>query len=276
MSHSQNKKFFHFVAKIFDFVEKICYNIINKKYITKRKDIRMLNICMYSDNIQDIDTIRSHIQDFFIDNKIMGKVSSFQKGEEFLTVPGSYDVYFMDMDSTEADVCELGSKMKSIDAGSYYIYICGDNTQAHRAANADCDFYMAKPIDVERLRKILSKIRAKIKQEYIIIPTPIGDRRESINNINYVDIVKRCLCYHLKDGEMFDGQTLRSSFQKAITPLDQHEQFIFLSPSLLINLYQIKILDLDHLYFDNDEVLYFPRKAHDTIEQRWKQALGIK
>ena len=81
---------------------------------------------------------------------------------------------------------------------------------------------------------------------------------------------------YLKDGEMFDGQTLRSSFQKAITPLDQHEQFIFLSPSLLINLYQIKILDLDHLYFDNDEVLYFPRKAHDTIEQRWKQALGIK
>lgn len=37
MSHSQNKIFFHFVAKIFDFVEKICYNIVSKKYIIKKK-----------------------------------------------------------------------------------------------------------------------------------------------------------------------------------------------------------------------------------------------
>ena len=236
----------------------------------------MLNICMYGDNIQDIDTIRSYIQDYFITNKIMGKMSSYHKGEDFLTAPGSYDVYIMDMDSKEHDVCELGERMKNIDAGSYFIYICSDYTQAHRAAKIDADYYITKPIEVERLYTVLNKIRTKIKNEYIIIPTPIGDRRESISNINYIDIVKRCLCYHLKDGDMFDGQTLRSSFQKAITPLDTNAQFIFLPPSLLINLYQIKTLDLDHLYFDNDEVLYFPRKAHDTIDQRWRQAFGLK
>lgn len=236
----------------------------------------MLNICMYSDNIQDIETIRSHIQDFFIEHKIMGKVSSYQKGEDFLTVPGSYDVYIIDMDSTETNVYDLGERMKNIDAGSYFIYISSDSSQAHIAAEMEADYYLEKPIKTERLYKILNKIRTKIKNDYIIITTPLGDRRESISNINYIDIVKRCLCYHLKDGEMFDGQTLRGSFQKAITPLDTHEQFIFLPPSLLINVCQIKTLDLDHLYFENDEVLYFPRKAHDIVEQKWKQTFRIK
>jgi hypothetical protein len=42
---------------------------------------------------------------------------------------------------------------------------------------------------------------------------------------------------------MFDGQTLRSSFEKAIDPLQNHKAFAFLAPSLLINLGEIKIIN---------------------------------
>ena len=59
--------------------------------------------------------------------------------------------------------------------------------------------------------------------------------------LNYINIVKRCLSYHLKDGTMLDGQSLRVSFEKAIDPLQERPSFLFLAPSLLINLNEIKI-----------------------------------
>lgn len=68
---------------------------------------------------------------------------------------------------------------------------------------------------------------------------------------------------------MFDGQTLRSSFEKAIDPLHKHKAFLFLPPSLLINIGEIKILDTDHIVFENDDILYFPKKQYDTVHEAW-------
>ena len=110
----------------------------------------------------------------------------------------------------------------------------------------------------------------------LIVKTPIGDRRIRINEVNCINIVKRCLCYHLKDGTMFDGQSLRGSFEKAITPLDQNEAFIFLPPSLLINLSEIKIMNHDNLTFENGELLYFPKKAYETLHEKWLTYNKIK
>jgi hypothetical protein len=90
---------------------------------------------------------------------------------------------------------------------------------AHLAAKVRANYFITKPYDKEELVEILMEIRKEIKEDSIIIKIPSGDRRVRINNLNYINIVRRCLCYHLKDGTMFDGQTLRSSFEKAIDPL---------------------------------------------------------
>lgn len=68
---------------------------------------------------------------------------------------------------------------------------------------------------------------------------------------------------------MFDGQTLRGSFEKAIDPLQKHKAFLFLPPSLLINIGEIKIINKDHIVFENDDVLYFPMKQYDTVREAW-------
>lgn len=45
--------------------------------------------------------------------------------------------------------------------------------------------------------------------------------------------------------------------------------FVFVNPSLLINLSQIKIMNKDHLFFENDSILYFPKSAYEKIHERW-------
>ena len=140
---------------------------------------------------------------------------------------------------------------------------------AQVATKARCDYFITKPYDQEEIAEILTDIRREIKEDSIIIKIPSGDRRVRINNLNYINIVRRCLCYHLKDGTMFDGQTLRSSFEKAIDPLHKNKSFLFLAPSLLINLGEIKIINKDNIIFENDDVLFFPMKQYDNVRNAW-------
>ena len=202
----------------------------------------------------------------------MAKISCFSTPEEVMMIPNRYDVYFMDMDSTN-DATVLGKNRRLIDEGSQFVYMSINPNVAHIAAKVRSDYFITKPFDKEEIAEILNEIKKEIKEDSIIIKISTGDRRVRVNNLNYVNIVRRCLCYHLKDGTMFDGQTLRSSFEKAIDPLNKHKSFLFLAPSLLINLGEIKIVNKDHIIFDNDEKLYYPQKYYETLKTDWKKYL---
>lgn len=230
----------------------------------------MLSIAIYSNNKSIITRLKSIIQDFLIEIKAMSKVSVFSDPEEFITAHKSYDIYIMDMDSKD-DTIELGKKIMKIDEGSYFIYLGKDMNDIRKALKLHINYYLLKPIETEDLLRILKIIKRKIQDDTIVIQIPTGDRKVRANNLNYINIVKRCLCYHLKDGTMFDGQTLRSSFEKAISPLQFHKSksFLFLPPSLLINIGEVKIVNGDHVIFENDDILYFPKKAHDTVREAW-------
>ena len=198
----------------------------------------------------------------------MAKISCFSTPEEVMMIPNRYDVYFMDMDST-SDATVLGKNRRLIDEGGQFVYMSINPNVAHIAAKVRSDYFITKPFDKEEIAEILNEIKKEIKEDSIIIKIPSGERRVRINNLNYINIVRRCLCYHLKDGAMFDGQTLRSSFEKAIDPLHKHKSFIFLAPSLLINLGEIKIINKDNIVFENDDVLYFPMKQYDNLRNAW-------
>ena len=230
----------------------------------------MLSIAIYSNSTSDIEQLQLIIQDFLIESKVMAKVSVFDDPVHFITVPGSFDVYIMDMDCKD-DSIDLGKQMMDIDIGSHFIYLSSNCNDAYKATKIHADYFLAKPIDKEDFSAILKEIREEVKDDSIIIQIPQGERRIRANSLNYINIVKRCLCYHLKDGTMFDGQTLRSSFEKAISPLQHHKSksFLFLPPSLLINVGEIKILNNDNIIFENDETLFFPKKSYNTIHEAW-------
>ena len=84
-----------------------------------------------------------------------------------------------------------------------------------------------------------------------------------------IDIEKRSLCYHLSDKTTICSQNIRASFEKSIYPLQNNKIFLFLAPSLLINISQIKILNKNNIIFDNDDVLFYPAKNYDKVRDTW-------
>lgn len=109
----------------------------------------------------------------------------------------------------------------------------------------------------------------RTKEKVVIIPTALGDKRIKIEELNFIDIEQRSLCYHLIAGAMPAAHILRTSFGKAIEPYLVHKNLMFIHPSLLFNLDNIALLNKDHMVFGNGEILYFPRKYYGEIFNRW-------
>ena len=232
----------------------------------------MLSIAIYSDQTNDAELLKSKIQDYLVNTKTLAKITMFDSREVLIAYPHSFDVYFMDMECSD-NVIQLGKQMMDIDHKSHFIYFSKLESNAYFSAKIRADYFLKKPIDPEDVEGILSDIKKEIKNESIIIQTAVGERKVYIQQLNYVNIIKRCLSYHLMDG-VFDGQTLRGSFEKAITPLQNHPMLLFLHPSLLININNIRELRNDHIVFENDDIVYFPKKAYDTIRERWLGLVG--
>ena len=176
----------------------------------------MLTVAIYSKDLDNIETIKESIQDVIIENHIFAKISQYTTGADFLMSSNSFDIYFMDLDlDLDENILNLLNKVLEIDNGASTILFSGDISRGYSAHSLAADYFITKPIGKDSLERIILKIKKKIKEESIVITTGLGDRRIKLNNLNYVNIEGRCLCYHLKDGSLLDGKTLRTNFREA-------------------------------------------------------------
>lgn len=235
----------------------------------------MLTAAIYSSDVESVKTIKETIQNLIIENNLFAKISIFENKEELLTTPNSFDVYLMDIDE-EDDILDLTNEMLQIDSGASTILFSHDIEKGYIASEKGVDYFLLKPIKPEALTVILKKIKNRIKIESIVIKTNQGERRIKTNNLNYINIESRCLCYHLKDSSLLDGTTLRTNFKDAVQPLLIKEMLYMVGNSILVNLEEIKILHKDHIVFFNDEVLYYPKTHWENLNIAWKEYLEVE
>lgn len=144
------------------------------------------------------------------------------------------------------------------------IAICDkDEGRANEISEWIKEFFNGK--DFTPTIKVIHEVKSKI----MLVPTKHGNERIYIRHLNYIDIENRSLCYHLSTGSLQAGHILRTSFEKAVCQYLQYENLLFLKPSLLINLSNVKILDNEKIEFKNGDILYYPKKYYERIKEKW-------
>ena len=145
------------------------------------------------------------------------------------------------------------------------VVICDANVERAKELETLINEYLKTQDDAPASIKIVTKTRSKI----MLVPTAAGEELIYIRNLNYINIEERSLCYHLTDGILKASHVLRNSFEKSIRQYLHNDNLMFIKPSLLINLANIKSMDKDKLIFRNGEVLYYPKKYYEDIRARW-------
>ena len=109
------------------------------------------------------------------------------------------------------------------------------------------------------------------ENETTLVNTSQGYVKINVNDINYIDIVKRNLCYHLVDNSEVLSVTIRKAFTNYIGAFQHNTNFIFIEPAFLINLNQITRLEQDRVEFKNGSIAYINKKQYTSIKAAWSK-----
>lgn len=131
--------------------------------------------------------------------------------------------------------------------------------------------YVPKPLTQSIIQGILMEAIAKYEVKQTMVNTKNGYIKIDVGDINYIDITRRNLCYHLIDNSEIISVTIRKSFSTYIGAFQYNPNFLFIEPAFLINLGQIAKLDLDRVTFKNDAIVYINKKQYEKIYAAWAE-----
>lgn len=181
----------------------------------------------------------------------------------------NFDICFLDIEMPEINGIEIAKRIKSYNPQTYIVFTTLYSEYAVESYNVKGYAYILKPYKNEQIEQVLDELIELIGQEKSLIKTKDGMKKLTNQEIEYINIEGRNICYHLRDGSMLFGPALRGMFRDAVAQFFNKPDFFFLQPSLIVNLENIEEMNREHIIFDNGEIYYLPKHGYDKIMQVW-------
>lgn len=203
------------------------------------------------------------------------RVDVFSSGAallEHLRVNGCFDIYLLDILMPDMTGIELGLNIRKTDPGGQIVYLTSSPDYAIDSYLAKASQYLLKPVKKERLFRVLDdaiKDWLREHQAFITIKTRNGLQRASIREVVYGELVGHCVQYHLADGIVLEGMTVRTSFREAVSAFLEHDRFLLCAASFFVNLSFVEMIEPDGLKLVSGGTLPISRALRTEVTNRW-------
>lgn len=133
-------------------------------------------------------------------------IKEFSSGEELLEsfCGGTYDIVFLDIFMEGINGMETAKKLRVHDSNVKIIFTTTSADFALESYDVYAYGYLVKPIQEERLFKLMDKIKSEAdekEEKYYIIKSSASVRKINYNDIEYIESLNTKLFIHLTDGE---------------------------------------------------------------------------
>lgn len=226
----------------------------------------MIKIAVCDDKKENLDELCGYMEAYFSrmpdkENKICG----FLSGEELLKEIRNkrFDLYFLDVLMPDANGMEIGRKIRMKDQEAVIVYVTVSREYAFEAFGVQAFQYLQKPVDQEALFGLLDTIVRMVEKKHdnrICIRTKEGLLNVNISDIMYVENIDRCAVYMMRDGMQVTGLCNRSSFEKSVSPLNEHAAFVQPHKSYFVNMNFIHSFGPKSLQLDDGTQIAVSRK----------------
>lgn len=201
--------------------------------------------------------------------------TAFEWGSELMEAArktGGFDVYILDILMHGMNGIELGSRLRQMGFDGKIIYLTSTLDFAYDAFKVKAYNYLLKPLKKDVFFAALDEAYhtlAERKSKAIIVRTKDSSIRISFDNIEYAELCKRTVVYHLVGGKVLETISIRTGFTEAVHALLQDSRFIRCGASMVANMHHITMVEKDGLLFRNQRKVYLPRKACSEIRSAW-------
>lgn len=236
----------------------------------------IINISICDDEIVQLAQAEAFLQEYSVLHPDMEMaVTAFSSGEallEHLRVKGAFDIYLLDVIMPGRNGIELGLSIREVDEGGHIIYLTTSPDFALDSYRARASDYLLKPLNKDRLFQSLDGAinnLEKRRQTFAAIKTREGLRRVPLHCIVYGELVGGRIQYHLSDGSIMEGMSLRGAFQDAVESLLAHRRFVLCATSFFVNLSFVELIDASGLRLAGGKTLPISRPLRREVTRRW-------
>lgn len=233
----------------------------------------MISIALYDSGSESFLDLFEKTQLYFttIDNK-QYSISCFNNAKHLLASKSVFDIYIIDVttkDDGQLEGLTIGQTIFKSHPNARIIYVCDiEAYEKQDAADMRCAYLRKPMINVEKLYNQFDAIINDLKPKRALVPiSGLEDAVIPIDEIAYIDIERRNLCFHFKDGSKVTSVAIRSAFTKEVSRFINVKNLFFATSTLLVNLDYIKTLAKNKITFKNDQELYTTEKAIKLIKE---------
>ena len=223
-----------------------------------------MKVAIVEDNINERDAIIKHLETY---RKVNGKpqydIYCYDDGLKFLTAfDTGYDVIFLDIDLPYMNGMDIAAQIRKRNTDIIIIFVTNLQQFAIKGYSVDALDFAVKPIMYSRFCSIMRHIYRRLKpaETYIYIGSADKQRRVSVSEIYYVEIIGHRLIYHLAE----DSIEVYGSIKQAEKDLPS-KIFARCNNCYLVNLMHVKEIKRNIVNVGNDTLAVSQRRKSDFL-----------
>lgn len=216
----------------------------------------MLNIAV----LEDVDSERKELvqrleEILNLSNKAY-KIFEFNSCEQMFTSNLNFDMYFLDIQMKKLSGIEAAKIIRNKDNTAVIIFITGLKDYVFDAFDVQAFHYILKPIDIEKLKKVVNKalLRFNETEKFIIAKTISESNKIYLKDIMYIESQLRKLRIHTSYG------IIEYYYKLADIEKELPENIFFrCHKSYIVNLSYVRSYDNNSIKLKNSEIIYISK-----------------
>lgn len=222
-----------------------------------------MRIAICEDDIYTVDKLKESVSRFMGDKEISCTVDTFMTAEEFFKSTEDYDLMLLDYSLPDGTGMDIAKKIRLTNKRTTIIFITAYSEYVFESFEVDTFRYLLKPIDDEKLHKVLSSFIDNFEQySRIEVPLTNGVTFVSLPEIMYIESSGRYTTVRLNSTSYLSTKAL-SAFQAEINSF----RFFRTHRTFLVNMKYIAEIDGHIITLTNGEKIEISRRNLATFNK---------
>ena len=225
----------------------------------------MLSIAVCDDETMDCCNLCVKIRKIMDELQMPCFIRSFYSGAELLRADEPFDIIFLDIIMNDLDGLETARLIREKDFDRFLNFVSSSREFVLDAYDAEPYWYLLKPVEDQKLKRILQKIIRKKEihtPEYLLVSREREKKKLYLEDLYYFEIRGREMDIHHKEG-VFTYYKKMGVLEKEL----QGKDFFRCHKSYLVNLKYISGYNRQELILDNGEKLPLAKRRYEDFSR---------
>ena len=228
-----------------------------------------MKIAICDDDRNEQFRVLSILADYQLERNMEFSYKPFESSVE-LSAEASherYDIYLLDIVMPGLDGMELAREIRNYDKAADIIFLTSSSEFAVESYQVKASNYLMKPLQKDRVFEALDDImrtRIEDRDSCIVLRSNIGVHKVRLSEIVYVEALNRKVIYYLKNNSQI---TCAEKFAAVCNLLLQHQEFLLVHRSFVVNMNYIRSIDATDMCLANDSCIPLAQRRVPEIKR---------